>query len=85
MPPAVEAWCLNHWTAREFPEDPEYYKEEILGIMRRRRREWGGGPLTIPSKLLQQLLLSHSQYGRWLFKEGRYETGLASVRPQRPP
>ena len=22
MPPAVEAWSPNHWTAREFPELP---------------------------------------------------------------
>ena len=27
MPPVVEAWSLNHWTAREFPTAPFFLKE----------------------------------------------------------
>ena len=29
MPPAVEAWSLNHWTAREVPKSP-YFEGNLL-------------------------------------------------------
>ena len=30
MLPAVEAWSLNHWTAREVPIDMSYFNERVF-------------------------------------------------------
>ena len=31
MPPALEAWSLNHWTAMEVPRVPVYFLNDLAG------------------------------------------------------
>ena len=33
MPPALEAWSLNHWTAMEVPRVPVYFLNDLAGLL----------------------------------------------------